>query len=164
MTKGLYPKLKIIQKNHRNRNRAQLTKYLLEHPCIDCGETDLRVLDFDHRDPSIKSYNIGRLTNGSHCSWKKILTEISKCDVRCSNCHRKKTIGNPEWFIDPIGFINKIDFLTQNTKLIKSTIMHGARNSYTHRKCRCDVCKAENTRYNRENRKKHASVPALTSN
>lgn len=90
-------KLYEAQKKHRIRNRHQLIKYLKDHHCIDCGESDIRVLDFDHVRGE-KSFNIGNAISGSHRSWKKILEEISKCDVRCSNCHRKKTAKQFDWY------------------------------------------------------------------
>lgn len=64
-----------------------LLEYLNGHPCVDCGETDPVVLDFDHlRD---KSFDIGA---GIHDkSWKAVLAEIEKCEVRCANCHRRQT-------------------------------------------------------------------------
>jgi len=33
---------------YRERNRAFLHEYLEAHPCVDCGESDIRVLEFDH--------------------------------------------------------------------------------------------------------------------
>ena len=63
-----------------------LTRYKKEHPCTICGEADFRCLDFHHRDPSMKEFCIGRASSYSHV---RVLEEIAKCDVLCSNCHRK---------------------------------------------------------------------------
>ena len=57
--------------------------YLAEHPCVDCGNTDLRVLEFDHEEK--KSFNIGR---GNSQTLKRVKEEIEKCKVRCANCHK----------------------------------------------------------------------------
>lgn len=65
--------------------------YLLEHPCVDCGETDVRCLEFDHEDPAGKSAAVHRLV-GSGVAWQRILDEIAKCSVRCSNCHQRRTM------------------------------------------------------------------------
>lgn len=78
-----------VQWNIRQRNRKYVFDYLSTHPCIDCGESDIRCLDFDHvRGKKFKE--VGRMLAG-HYSLNKIQTEIDKCEVRCSNCHRKKT-------------------------------------------------------------------------
>src|SRR5207248_372665 len=37
-------------KVERDRIAAFVLGYLRDHPCVDCGSTDLRVLEFDHRD------------------------------------------------------------------------------------------------------------------
>ena len=50
----------------------------------------MRVLDFDHEDPSSKSGEIGRLAT-SGMPWERIVAEIEKCSVRCANCHRRRT-------------------------------------------------------------------------
>ena len=55
--------------------------------CVDCGERNPIVLDFDHVLGN-KKFTIGR---GQHRSWTKVEAEIAKCVVRCSNCHRKVT-------------------------------------------------------------------------
>jgi hypothetical protein len=57
--------------------------------CFDCGETDFRCLDFDHIDPKTKIGNVSTLAYG--WSYEKLLSEMEKCQVRCSNCHRKRT-------------------------------------------------------------------------
>lgn len=78
-------------KRHRERNQEKLLEYLSFNHCIDCGETDPIVLEFDHRDQIDKKFNVGKMVNGGHFSWEKIKTEIEKCDVRCANCHRRRT-------------------------------------------------------------------------
>ena len=80
-------KLYAKQAEHRDANKKRMWDYLLEHPCVDCGIDDPRILEFDHV-RGIKSYNVARMVTGSTFSWKKIQEEIDKCDVRCSNCHR----------------------------------------------------------------------------
>ena len=71
--------------------RLERTKLLLEyfesHPCVDCGEHDPVVLEFDHlRD---KRFDVGnRLVS---VKWQTILDEIAKCEVVCANCHRRRT-------------------------------------------------------------------------
>lgn len=74
----------------RAENELLLMEYLLAHACVDCGETDVRVLEFDHEDPSQKRGGVTRLV-ASSMSWDCIQDEIDKCSVRCANCHRRRT-------------------------------------------------------------------------
>jgi hypothetical protein len=74
----------------RDDLKARLAAYFAEHPCVDCGERDIRCLEFDHRDRSTKSANIAFLLRAA-VSWEVISAEIEKCDVRCANCHRRRT-------------------------------------------------------------------------
>ena len=69
---------------------ASLHSYLSSHPCVDCGERDIRCLEFDHRDRATKSSTIALMMRRK-TAWSVILREIDKCEVRCANCHRKKT-------------------------------------------------------------------------
>ena len=76
------------QKVAVDRVRQLLRAYLAEHPCVDCGEADAGVLEFDHlRD---KSDDVSRMVS-SGLSWDRVLSEIAKCEVRCANCHRRIT-------------------------------------------------------------------------
>ena len=59
------------------------------HHCVDCGESDPVVLEFDHREPGVKKDNIAKLVR--YLSIEALQQEIDKCDVRCANCHRRKT-------------------------------------------------------------------------
>ncbi len=84
---------RVAAKNARStvaRHRAMLVEYLQRNPCIDCGEADIRCLDFDHRDPSQKVMNVTMLIS-IHATWARVAAEIEKCDVRCASCHRKRT-------------------------------------------------------------------------
>lgn len=81
----------------RERSYAFLGPYLLEHPCVDCGESDILVLEFDHRDRKMKNGEVSRIIHKG-VSLDTLYKEVVKCDVRCANCHRKKThIENNCW-------------------------------------------------------------------
>lgn len=55
--------------------------------CERCGENHPATLDFHHKDRSIKEACINRMV-ASKLSKEKIMKEIEKCSVVCSNCHR----------------------------------------------------------------------------
>lgn len=72
----------------REENRAYVCQYKESHPCIDCGSFyPSYVMDFDHlRDKEAQiSQVIGRW------SLERLKKEITKCEIRCANCHRIKT-------------------------------------------------------------------------
>lgn len=56
-------------------NKQRLHTYLSNHPCVDCSETDIRILEFDHVRGN-KFANITRLLNNA-ISWHTIETEIT---------------------------------------------------------------------------------------
>ena len=62
--------------------------------CVDCGEANVNVLQFDHidhLDRETKTASVSRLVSGNY-SKQTIDTEISKCRLICANCHRLHTI------------------------------------------------------------------------
>jgi len=80
----------------KERRKRALRAFLVEHftsnPCVDCGESDIRVLEFDHKPNTEKCNGVARIACSGH-SLKKLVQEIDKCDVRCKNCHAKKTFA-----------------------------------------------------------------------
>ena len=77
------------------RNRELLHLYLRDHPCVDCEERDPVVLEFDHVRGE-KNHTITRMFRYAY-AWQTIRTELEKCDVRCANCHRRKTARERGW-------------------------------------------------------------------
>lgn len=63
--------------------------------CVDCPEKDVVVLDFDHV-TGVKKYSISYMI-GSGFYPEVIKEEMSKCVVRCANCHRRKTARDFNW-------------------------------------------------------------------
>lgn len=55
--------------------------------CRDCSETHVACLDFHHRDPKQKKFNLS--TGYARYEDETLYAEIMKCDVICANCHRK---------------------------------------------------------------------------
>jgi hypothetical protein len=85
-----YKRRKLMrQRETAIRNGERVFNYLREHPCVDCGESDPIVLEFDHVRGE-KKVNISDLIR-RYGSWDTIQAEIEKCDVRCANCHRRAT-------------------------------------------------------------------------
>ncbi|KKN98440.1 hypothetical protein LCGC14_0145350 [marine sediment metagenome] len=66
-----------------------IADYLSQHPCVDCGFSDIRALDFDHVRGE-KEDSVSNLVK--RCvSMNRIRAEIEKCEIRCANCHRIRT-------------------------------------------------------------------------
>jgi hypothetical protein len=99
---------RIVQKNWYSRNKARhvanvarhrrtaeteiikrILQYLKRHPCVDCGETNPVLREFDH----VRGVKVNSICNliSRGVGWGKIEAEINKCEVRCCRCHRLKT-------------------------------------------------------------------------
>lgn len=72
-----------------------ILSYLKSHPCINCGENDPVVLEFDHR--SEKEFSVALGIQRAY-SLDKVKQEIDKCDVLCANCHKRKTAKDFNWY------------------------------------------------------------------
>jgi hypothetical protein len=84
---------------YKKKNQREIRLYVLhyfdQHPCVDCGNQDIEVLDFDHQDN--KKYNVAVLLQSGY-PLETVKKEIAKCEVRCANCHRKRTSKQYGWW------------------------------------------------------------------
>lgn len=91
------PKGKKVSQNERVQKKKEFhVDYLKSHPCVVCGEDDIVVLEFNHIDPTTKEYNVSQLLNNNY-SISLLKKEISKCEVLCANCHKRKTAKQFNW-------------------------------------------------------------------
>jgi len=82
------------QQRARSVNRRFVDSYLQQHPCADCGEHDIRVLEFDH----VRGKKLDSISEMIYqASFSRLSSELQKCEVRCANCHRRKTARQFRW-------------------------------------------------------------------
>jgi hypothetical protein len=73
----------------RIRIRGIIDAIKSQTPCNDCNQKyPPYVMDFDHVDGKSKSFTI---SNGINLSEDRLMLEIKKCEIVCSNCHRIRT-------------------------------------------------------------------------
>jgi hypothetical protein len=86
---------------HKAEIRKRSKKYLAESkawirnikessPCLDCGiKYPWYVMDFDH----VSGAKVGNISEmiAKLSAKQKILDELDKCELVCSNCHRERT-------------------------------------------------------------------------
>jgi hypothetical protein len=82
-----YSRKRTLRLKYAKENMGKIFSYLREKGCKDCGERDPIVLEFDHI--ANKKFTISNKVMGA--AWDTLFEEIQKCDVRCANCHRRKT-------------------------------------------------------------------------
>lgn len=86
-------KRKLYELKRRERRDAVsrfVRNWKERHPCQDCGEFfPAEAMDFHHRDPATKSFEIsGRRGR----SLERVKEEIAKCDLLCATHHRLRQI------------------------------------------------------------------------
>jgi hypothetical protein len=89
---GTKEQVKAQKKRWRQKRRYTKQQFVMDyltiHSCVDCGESDPVVLDFDHVRGE-KRLPINTII----VSWLSLAVlklEIEKCEVRCANCHRRR--------------------------------------------------------------------------
>jgi hypothetical protein len=94
-----YAENKEYYRQKKQRRRDEISDFIRSIKenlrCERCGEEHIACLEFHHNDPSRKEITIGDIRR---YGWKKsrIVKEIEKCTVLCSNCHKKE-----HWDEDP---------------------------------------------------------------
>jgi 5-methylcytosine-specific restriction endonuclease McrA len=79
---------KAKRKRKIDDKKRRLFELLCNSECAICGENDPLVLEFDHLFE--KKADISTLIS-STCSWSELKREMAKCQILCSNCHKRKT-------------------------------------------------------------------------
>lgn len=89
---GHYLKNKQVYKNKNKKQIESLKKKFIQYKsilhCKYCHKMGVRCIEFHHTNKNIKDDTVSNILRYSR-SWNKILEEIKKCEVVCSNCHRK---------------------------------------------------------------------------
>lgn len=92
--KIIYLRTKIKKIKDKNVYRNRIIPFILKikkNGCVDCGYSNPNALDFHHINSVDKLFSISAGI-GAEYSKSKLLREIKKCEVLCSNCHRIRHI------------------------------------------------------------------------
>lgn len=87
----------------RVRNQEKVWFHLVGKSCLDCKEDNPLVLQFDHKEPALKSFEILKGVSNGY-SWRRIEEEIEKCEIRCANCHLIRT--SHQFFFNKVAFFH----------------------------------------------------------
>ena len=83
-----------IQRPRQTRNLRWIYARLQTSACADCGERDIVVLEFDH---IAKKRGAVMSLAWSEYSLETVKREVARCEVRCCNCHRRRTLERKHW-------------------------------------------------------------------
>lgn len=86
---------RVHQREYALRNRQLISRWFVGKSCVDCGNHNPLVLEFDHVRGK-KAYDISTMLRAGF-AWERVLEEIAKCEIRCANCHRIKTAAQFGW-------------------------------------------------------------------
>lgn len=106
--------IKMVKRNkfkRRHNNYKRVVEEYFINGCIDCGEKDIQVLEFDHVRGVKKrvgykgSEGVSYLIRHGY-KWQTVKEEIEKCEIRCRNCHKKRTWKENNYYSDMEEIIN----------------------------------------------------------
>jgi hypothetical protein len=78
---------------HCKMKKYMVQRYLQKHTCIDCGESNWKLLENDHVNDDKYTFSSGYScrTVSKLPTFTKIKAELEKCEVVCIWCHRIRT-------------------------------------------------------------------------
>lgn len=65
---------------------GKLTQFFADHPCVDCGETDIVVLEFSDQ-------NVWKLIE-QVTPIVKVMAAVNRSQVLCCNCLRRREVAS----------------------------------------------------------------------
>ena len=78
----------VSDKKRRFHRKMQAIEFL-GGKCLDCGNDDTRVLEFDHaKTPRNGAKTISSYFQGS---WERLEKQLEPCELVCANCHAIRT-------------------------------------------------------------------------
>lgn len=75
-------------KASKQKKKEWYEEYKKTLKCNECGEEDYRCVDIYRLEKSEDNRSIAEMVR-RNLSTEKIISEISKCKILCSNCHNK---------------------------------------------------------------------------
>lgn len=88
--------------------------------CVECDNSNVRVLQFHHRDKEDKGFEIGRaLNSGAQMKYpyEVMIKELEKCDLLCGNCHAER---HNSWTDDELQMMLQLSQEYFNAVQVKS--------------------------------------------
>jgi len=78
-----------MQRNEKRKQEIREWFRIEKLKCLVCDEAHPACLDFHHRNPEDKRFNLSEAAAHGSSSKIRLRDEMDKCDILCSNCHRK---------------------------------------------------------------------------
>lgn len=86
--KRRYQEVERAKQAQRRWERKLVILEAVGNVCIKCGFSHPAALEFHHRDPEQKEFEVSTRLSLASVIIDELLVEARKCDVLCSNCHR----------------------------------------------------------------------------
>lgn len=90
----------------RKRTKQKMIKAFGDKCCVCSHTYPPEVFEFHHLNPKNKEFSLGKIRS-NYFTWERIVNELRKCVMVCSNCHRLIENGYVEVPPDAKRFDNK---------------------------------------------------------